>query len=322
MLKLNCMQKNDEIHIAIAHNDNYTEYAVVALTSVCETTRSENLVFHILDGGLSENSKRSLIQISQSYKNAKIEFNRIDDSILKKYKLSGYPERTFWSVLVPQVKEISELERVIYLEADIVAKESLKPLWEMDFEDNFVLAVEDAKGKKYSKKYLDKRSKFFNTGLMVINCKKWNENNIPERAVYMALKNSKKHVRYDKIALNKLFAQKVKFLDLRWNLQYCPINIWAEYEDSQEYAKAIKNPAIIHYTGVYKPWRKGFGYYQPKQEDYLRAHKLTEFRLESYAAWQREDKASKHWGFFNLFLKHPLFFLDKKYKQMQKINLE
>ena len=38
-----------------------------------EVTRDENLVFHILDGGLSENSKRSIIQIAQSYKNAKIE---------------------------------------------------------------------------------------------------------------------------------------------------------------------------------------------------------------------------------------------------------
>ncbi len=321
MLKLNCMQKNSEIHIALAHNDNYTEQAVVAVTSVCETTRDENLVFHILDGTLSENSKRSLSQIAQSYKNTRIEFNKIDDTILKKYKISNYPEYTFWSVLVPQVAGIKNLERVIYLEADTVAKESLKPLWDMDFEDNYVLAVEDAYTKKLSRKYLDKKNKFFNTGLMVINCKKWNDENISERAVYMALKNSRKHARYDKIALNKLFIQKVKFLDLRWNLQYCPINIWAEYEDLEEYKKAIENPAIIHYTGAYKPWKKGFGCYQPKQEDYLRAHKLTEFRLDSYAAWQREDKALKHLGFLKLATRHPLFFMDKKYKLMQEINL-
>lgn len=321
MLKLNRMQKNSEIHIALAHNDNYTEYSVVAVTSVCETTRDVNLVFHILDGGLSENSKRSLSQIAQSYKNAKIEFDKIDDTILRKYKISNYPEYTFWSVLVPQVASIKNLDRIIYLEADIVAKESLKPLWNIDFKDNYVLAVEDAYTKKLSKKYLDKKSKFFNTGLMVINCKKWNEENISERAVYMALKNSRKHKRYDKIALNKLFVQKVKFLDLKWNLQYCPINIWAEYEDFEEYKKAIKNPAIIHYTGAYKPWKKGFGCYQPKQEDYLWAHKLTEFRLDSYATWQKEDSALKHLGFLNLAAWHPLFFMDKKYKRMQKLIL-
>lgn len=321
MLKLICMQKNTETHIALAHNDTYTEYAVVALTSVCEAMRDESLVFHILDGGLSENSKRSIIQISQSYKNAKIEFNKIDDTILKKYRISNYPEYTFWSVLVPQVAEIKKLDRVIYLESDIVVKESLKPLWDMDFEDNYIIAVEDANGKKYSRKYLNRKSKFFNTGLMVINCKKWNEENISERAVYMALKNSRKQIRYDKIALNKLFIQKVKFLELKWNLQYCPINIWAEYEDFEEYKKAIQNPAIIHYSGAYKPWKKGFGCYQPKQEEYLRVHKLTEFRLDSYAAWQREDKALKYLGFFNLVMKHPLFFMNKKYKRMQNINL-
>ncbi len=322
MLKLNRMQKNNEIHIALAHNDNYTEYAVVTVTSICETTRDENLVFHILDGGLSENSKRSISQIAQSYKNAKIEFNKIDDTILKKYKISDYPEYTFWSVLVPHVREISKLDRVVYLECDVIAKESLKPLWDMDFEDNYILAVEDACGKKYSRKYLDKKTKFFNTGLMVINCKKWNEENIPERAVYMALKNSRKHARYDKIALNKLFAKKVKFLDLRWNLQYSPMNIWAEYDNFEEYIHAVKNPAIIHFTGTYKPWKKGFSCYLPKQEDYLRAHKLTEFRLDSYATWQMEDRASKYLGFLNIALKHPLFFANKKYKQMQKINLE
>ena len=85
---------------------------------------------------------------------------------------------------------------------------------------------------------------------------------------------------------------------------------------------AIKNPVIIHYTGAYKPWIRGFGCYNPKQEDYLWAHKLTEFRKDSYAIWQREDKTLKYLGFLNLALKHPLFFLNKKYRQMQKINLE
>ena len=55
-------------------------------------------------------------------------------------------------MLLPEIKNCNNLKRIIYLDSDIVVKNSLKPLWDMDFENNYVLAVEDIESKKYSKR--------------------------------------------------------------------------------------------------------------------------------------------------------------------------
>ena len=64
----------NEIHIALAPDDKYTEHAVVCAISVLENMRDSNLVFHILDGGLCEASKRSFLVLAEVYKNVQIIF--------------------------------------------------------------------------------------------------------------------------------------------------------------------------------------------------------------------------------------------------------
>ena len=54
------------------------------------------------------------------------------------------------------------------------------------------------------------------------------------------------------------------------------------------FEEAIKNPAVIHFFGKYKPWMLGYGHFCPKQEDYLRYHKLTLYKKENYSLESRD----------------------------------
>lgn len=305
-----------KIHIAITHNDNYTKHAVVCMTSICENMKEEEIVFHILDGGLRDDSKQNILTISDTYKNTQIQFDKVDNTIFENYKKSDYyPVQMLWTTILPEIPEIKDLDRIIYLDCDLIVTNSLRPLWDMDFEDNYILAVEDANGKKYSKRYLKNGAKFFNTGLMVINCKKWQENNITSKAIKMALENTGTALGYDQTVLNILFTGKVKYLDLKYNLQYCPLNVWASYDDFDEYRKAIKEPSVIHYVGDYKPWVQGLGCYNPKQDDYLKYHKLTIYKIEDYKKWLIIDKLKFYKGLFAFIKRYPFFFLKKKFWQ-------
>lgn len=300
----------ENIHVALTFDDNYLEHSIVLMTSILANKKdNDKIFFHIVDGGLSDFSKEILWSMS----NCAVAFYNVDKSVFEQYKKSDYyPISMLYTMILPDV--INSVDRLIYLDSDIVVNSSLGELWQTDLEDNYVAAVEDANGKKYAKRFgMKPESRFFNTGVMLINCRKWREDNIPHRAAKISMEKTGTTFGFDQTVLNQLFEGNVKFLDLKWNLQYCPINVWPTYENIKEYKNAISNPNIIHYVGDYKPWKKGLGCFTPKQENYLRYHKLTCFAFADYEKWQLEDKLNAYKGILALIKRYPLFFLRKQF---------
>lgn len=293
------------MHIALTFDDNYLEQSVVLMTSIL-VSGNDGVIFHIIDGGLSDKSK----DILQNFKNCQVKFYSVDKNIFKDYvKSDYYPVSMLYTMILP---ELIDVERLIYLDSDIVVKSSLKELYQMDFEDNYICAVEDANGKKYVKKFgMNGTSKFFNTGVMLVNCAKWRYNKSSDKSIEFAMAHTGTRFGYDQTSLNILFEGKVKFIDLKWNLQFCPINIWATYEDDLQYKNAIENPNIIHYVGDYKPWKKGFSFFNPKSADYFEFHKLTAFAYSDYKIWAKEDRKLAYKGILAFIKRYPLFFTRK-----------
>lgn len=305
------MQNKETIHIALTFDDNYTEYSVVLKTSILvNKADDEKIHFHLLDSGFSDAAKAKIMEVKSA--DCLIEFHKVDMEIFKNYKKADYyPVSMLFTMILP---DIINVDRLIYLDSDMIVNTSLKELWQTDFDDNYVAAVEDANGKKYAKRFgLKFGSKFFNTGTMLVNCKKWREDNIPKRAVEISMENTGTRFGYDQTVLNQLFEGKVKFVDLKWNLQYCPINVWATYDDIEEYKRAIENPSIVHFVGDYKPWKQGLGCFNPRQENYLKYHKLTSYALSDYKEWQRKDRLTSYKGLVAFIKRYPVFFLKKQF---------
>lgn len=298
----------ETIHVALTFDDNYTEQSIVLMTSILHNKGDEKIHFHILDGGLSDNNKNKVFGI----KNCKITFHLVNTKLFENYKQKDYyPVTILWSLILPEVVRVDKL---IYFDCDIVVNSSLKELWNTDLEDSYIAAVEDANGKKYSRKFrLKPWTKFFNSGVMVINCKKWRENKISKQALEFAMQHTGTKLGLDQNVLNKLFEGEVKFLDLKWNLQYCPINIWATFSDSEEYKNAINNPAIIHFVGDFKPWKIGLGCFNPKQYEYFRYHKMTLYAFNNYRMWKNFDKLLFIRGIWAYIKRYPLFFMRKQF---------
>lgn len=293
----------ETIHIALTFDDNYLEYSIVLMTSILANKSDEKIHFHILDGGLCCESKRKIFEVQ----NCEITFHIVNNKIFENYQKSDYyPSAMLWTMILP---DLIKVDKLLYLDVDMVVNSSLIDLWNTELEDNYIAAVEDANGVKYAKRFFgNKDIKFFNTGVMLLNCKKWRENNITEKAVEMSMKNTGTKWGYDQTVLNILFMNAVKYLNLKWNLQYCPLNVWATYKDIEEYKNAIDNPSIIHYVGDYKPWKKGFGYLNPKQDDYFKYHKLTSYAYRDYKKWKQEDKKIAYKGLIQFVKRYPLFF--------------
>lgn len=298
----------EKIHIAITHNDNYTEYCVTTMTSIIANKGDEEIVFHIIDGGLSEFSKSKIIEVP----NCEVIFDKIDMDMFKEYKKADYyPVQILFTMILPSVVNVDKL---LYLDCDLVVNSSLKELWNMDIEDNYIIGVEDANGVKYAKKFgLKKESRFFNTGMMLINCKKWRDDFIPARAVQIAIDNTGTPYGYDQTVLNQLFEGKVKYVDLKWNLQYCPINVYPTYQSKKEYKNAIKAANIVHFVGDYKPWKMGYSCFSPKQKDFFKYHKMTSYKFKNYTLWALKDRLLSYRGVLAYIKRYPLFLFRKNF---------
>lgn len=294
----------ETIHIALTFDDSCVEQSIVLMTSVLANKGEESVHFHIVDGGISEKNKKLLFEI----KNCEVTFHFANNNLFVKCKRNRrYPLYNFYKVVLPVILNV---EKLIFLTPESVVKSSLVDLWNTELDEKYIAAVEHAEGKCLLKRCgLKQRSRFFSTDMMLINCKKWVEDNIPARAIELL----KSKFNDEQFVLNVLFHGHVKILDLKWNLQYCPIIIWPTYNIMDKYLEAIEKPSIINFSNSFKPWKKGLGWFNPKQEEYFKYQKLTSFALENYEKQKLLDKLMITRGFLLLMLKHPLFLVSNRF---------
>lgn len=297
----------ETIHVALIFDDNYVEHSIVLMTSVLyNKADDEKIHFHILDSGLSNKSKTQIFEL----KNCEITFHLIKNKVFDDHKKKkNNPVSTLWTTILP---EIIKLDRLIYLNTESVVNSSLKELWQTELGDNFIAAVEDSRGKKYSKRLrLNPWSKFFSPGVMVLNCVKCREENISKKAQGVFIRSNKSEP--EDIILNRLFEGKVKFVDLKWNLQYCPIWVFDVCYNPDDYIQAIKSPAIVNYVGDFKPWKKGLGCLNPKQQDYLKYRQMTSYAFKNHKRWELLDKLTSFRGILIFAKQHPFFWANKNF---------
>jgi lipopolysaccharide biosynthesis glycosyltransferase len=260
------------MHIFFAANDSYAQHLGVAMTSIVKNTFScDEVCFYILDGGISDNNKMKIKRLENN--RVIIEYLPVDDKLFSDLpiwlsnttnntvKCKHVSIQTYYRYLIPKLKP--ELEKVIYLDCDLVIHAPLNELWNADIGDNYIGAVEDMyMHTKESMKI--KVDPIFNAGVLLINNKKWIENNICDLLFENTRRLSDKIVYVDQDILNYTFNGNVYWLEPKYNLQQNAWydGVWSLYDDEQiNYAKA--RPVVAHFNGPYKPWNR---YYKCRYE--------------------------------------------------------
>jgi lipopolysaccharide biosynthesis glycosyltransferase len=174
------------------------------------------------------------------------------------------------------------LDRVIYLDSDVLIQDDITELWKMDLQDNYCLAATDiacpfvdarfaparfrrsipylatlAPISNWQNLGLDPRKAYFNSGVMVLNLNRWREDNV-EQKLLACLRDQSRHVWcWDQYALNVVFAGKWQRLPARWNqgahLFDYPDESYSPVEPS-DFQNMRDDPALIHFTSEFKPW--------------------------------------------------------------------
>ena len=188
--------------------------------------------------------------------------------------------RLFAAEILPE-----RIDRLIYLDSDIVVVDDLRPLWRLELGDNLVAAAPDypllpavVSADRRQLLGMPVEHEYVNSGVLVMDLSRWRRDRATERLCRYIARQGARLTFYDQDAINAVLHDRIQLLDCRWNLQ---ARMYAsgravfprEFDATVE---ARRRPAIIHYTGSEKPWK--FRSRIPRKGDYVRYRRRTAWR--------------------------------------------
>lgn len=146
-----------------------------------------------------------------------------------------------------------KLDRVLWLDADIIICGSIRDFYFQNFdgallaacpdvncEDSDILQIKDSLG-------LPEKHTYFNSGVLLLNLEALRNTTSQQEIVETAQSIAPKTLYPDQDLLNFLYSGRVKYCDLKkFN---CQVQSFGELTQEQ-----IKDIAILHYSGDKKPW--------------------------------------------------------------------
>lgn len=142
----------------------------------------KRLIFTLLVNNVNsvtKKNKRTLTDICNSHQN-NISFLYIDDSF-DSFKRAAKHISIETNFRLKIASLIPNVEKCIYLDSDLILTENISKLWMQDIDDYYFAAVTD---KKVG----------FNAGVLLINLKKWREDNL-EKKFFEYAKENMSHLR-------------------------------------------------------------------------------------------------------------------------------
>ena len=295
MLKPTTMK--NPINICLSFDEKYAQHAAVTMVSLMKNC-SQNIHFYIIDSepsGITE-SRSKIVKLVEMY-GAKISFRTIDLSVFKGFPV-WQPMQDSPNKYVPYYRLcladlLPEIERIIYLDTDIVVQGDIAKLYNIELtEEQLIAGVNDMDSGELKENI--STSAYINSGVILFNLatiRRFKLNIVKESINILQQLGDRMSLNIDQDLINIIFNKRIKLLDISWNAQSVgtPRGFKLGYDD-----KSIEKN-IIHFIASHKPWM--FNCKSGYQHLY--------FRYLSYTPWKL--KCIKY-----LFIKIKKFIFEKK----------
>ncbi|MGG5358979.1 MULTISPECIES: glycosyltransferase family 8 protein [unclassified Enterococcus] len=274
-----------EITIVSSCNARFTPHLAALFISVLDNCKKTDVFFHfyVIDDNIDYDSKQMLrLSVSNYSLNADVDFLTVDKKFFKNVVVSDrIPETAYYRIAIPELFAGTDVDRLLYLDCDMIALDDVSKLWELELGENILAAVEDAGfHQRLEKMNIPvKSTRYFNSGFMLIDVEKWLEENITERVLAFIADNPEKLRFHDQDALNAILHDQWAILHPKWNAQGYIMSKEKHHptlRGEQEYKEARANPSIIHFSGHVKPWSPAFN--GPTKKYYTKYADMTAFQ--------------------------------------------
>ena len=138
----------------------------------------------------------------------------------------------------------SDMERILYLDCDIICTDDIDAFYNVDFADNILVgcANNDLANSEYKERLgLPNSHTYINSGVLLINLNKYREFTSISGLNDFIVENASLLDFQDQDVVNKMFTGKILYSDVYYNFQ---IGMLLYTEGGK----------LVHYTGPVKPW--------------------------------------------------------------------
>lgn len=263
----------NNVAIGLAANDYFVPYMATLIQSIVENSSKENNYdLIVLSGDIREVNKKILKEMIGNRNNFSIRF--IDPT----YLIEGYTFfmrghfslETYYRLVLPEL--LQDYDKILYLDSDMVAEADVAELYREDIQGYLLAACRDAdtaglyngfepEKKKYTDTVLKLKNpyEYFQAGTLLMNLDEFRKTYSTKEILEFAV--SENWQLLDQDILNKLCEDRVKYVDMSWNVMvdYAGIRInkiirLAPQWLNKLYMESRQNQKIVHYAGPEKPW--------------------------------------------------------------------
>ncbi|ODT08999.1 MAG: hypothetical protein ABS35_43945 [Kaistia sp. SCN 65-12] len=274
----NAAAGGDAIAVCTALDAGYLPLVLVVATSIAASALpSSRVAFHVLYDGPDTWAVRQV----QRWRHPRLEIvlHRLPNPYAHIGTLGGYPPSTLFRFAVPQV--LAELDRVIYLDVDLIVEADLGELFHVSLDGKPMGAVRDIRlidraltsapdrqrlrddTRDYLRTALgfdtdDAMLNYVQAGVAVLDLRQLRDLDYASR-MHDTVRRLGRALRYaDQCATNAAFRGDIAILDPRWNVfpEALPGGEWPDLIPQLRAAVAAQRsgPRIIHFAYL-KPWR-------------------------------------------------------------------
>jgi len=251
------------MNILVTLNSNYVKPLKVMLKSLFLNNQEESFSIYLIYSSLTDEELEDLNSYIERH-GSKLDIIRIDDNYFANAPvLFHYTKEMYYRLLAHKFLP-ENIDRILYLDPDILVINSIRELYNMDIDEYlYAAAYHDIISVKEINKLRLKPydiDAYYNSGVLLMNLK-LHRQLIDEKAIYEFVeKNHYRLIMPDQDILNALYAKRIKSIDEKlynYDVRYFRYykllsnNLW-------NMDHVINNTVVLHFCGKKKPWKKDY----------------------------------------------------------------
>ena len=274
--------------VAYASNDGYARHLTASMCSLFDNNReAEQIRVYILSNRLSEKNIDRMKCVAGQYGRelTVVELGDVRSRFPYEIDTRGFDVSALSRFFMAEV--IPGEERVLYLDCDTIVADSLAELWSLPLEGfALAMAMEPTVGMNIKSQIgLTQEEPYYNSGVLLINLSYWRQEKVQTQLTDFYREKGGRLFACDQDTINGALRGKIKLLDPRYNfftnLRYFSYASLVKRTGGyaavsrEQLRRARREPAVIHYLGDERPWKRGN--LNPYRKDYDRYLAMTPY---------------------------------------------
>lgn len=244
----------ERAEVLLCINDGFAQHAAVCLRSLAANmTRPIRVTIAGIE--IQPETRDRLATSVADFSRLSLRFHDFNPGLVASLPTHRvYPQDIYVRLWLGDFYE-PDVQRVIYLDADIVCIRAIDPLWEMDLAGNTIAAVPIPGSTAHERCRLPLSEPYVNSGVLVIDLPSWRDRQVLARLLSFLNENRSTIRNPDQDAINGSLYQERMLLDYTWNV----ITPFFRKDAGLGLPKAVlrrvcAQARIVHFNGSSKPW--------------------------------------------------------------------